>query len=113
MSPTARKDKTSRHGYKSGDKESLRKYLRANITNPAVARMKLLAGAPRISMTQPEGVKGTTASEEVRALYLAIVRVLVRDAAMVLKSGRDDAKTLKLHTFQTALKMARNWRYYR
>lgn len=103
----------ARLGYRDSDTESLRNYLRANITDPAVARMKLLAGAPRISMSQPTGTKGTTASDEVRAFYLAIVRVLVKDALTMLTSGRMNAKTMKLHTFQAALKIARNWRYYR
>jgi hypothetical protein len=104
------KRSTHSHGYIHGNPVSYRKYLKSNITDASVTRMKWLAGAPRLAFTlsKEDGATSSTAADEVRALYTAILRVLVSDVMKV-----KTCKTVKLHHFQQALKLARDWRYYR
>lgn len=88
--------------YADNNPASFVEFLRSQISDAAVNRMKHRAGAPRI--------ESKTGPNEVRALYYAILRVLLRDSLQLMEGKR--TRTLTLLNFQQALKLIRDWRYY-
>jgi histone H3/H4 len=99
--------------YIRGDPKSYSRFLKDNITDAAIGRMKLLAGGPRIQMSIPEGATGpgrTSAAQELRAFAMAIIRTLVNDTVCYTAIAR--RRLIKVDDFKAALAAVRGRRYY-
>lgn len=93
---------------------SYTQFLKDNITDAAVGRVKLLAGGPRIQMSPPAGATGvnnTCAAHELRAFIMAILRTLIMDTLSFTEISR--RRLVKVEDFKTALASVRGRRYYK